>query len=166
MISLCMILIFGSLTGAMQGNNSTSEGKMSQAIETLKEAQQYAMTIRPKVGGFPYLAEVLRAAGVTKNVWILPACQCIYWTKQGNVASQSTPLITDMADVARFNREALIRALQANQAGQSTFPQFLESAWKAGVVRYEVDFIKRNVTYYGCLGEEYKEEYPAVVIKK
>jgi uncharacterized protein YbcV (DUF1398 family) len=44
---------------------------MSKAVENLKEAQKYAMSIRPKVGGFPYLAEALRLAGVTHNQWHL-----------------------------------------------------------------------------------------------
>jgi uncharacterized protein YbcV (DUF1398 family) len=41
---------------------------MSNAIENLQAAQKHAMTIRPKVGGFPYLAETLRRAGVTRNI--------------------------------------------------------------------------------------------------
>ena len=30
---------------------------MSKAIENLQAAQTHAMAVRPKVGGFPYLAE-------------------------------------------------------------------------------------------------------------
>jgi uncharacterized protein YbcV (DUF1398 family) len=37
------------------------------------------------------------------------------------------------------------------------------AAWEAGVVRYDVDFNKRTVTYFGCFDEEYLEEYPAVL---
>jgi hypothetical protein len=33
---------------------------MSKAVENLMAAQQHAMRTRPKVGGFPYLAEALR----------------------------------------------------------------------------------------------------------
>jgi hypothetical protein len=40
---------------------------MSNAIESLQAAQKHAMTIRPRVGGFPYLAEALRRAGVMKK---------------------------------------------------------------------------------------------------
>lgn len=40
---------------------------MGNAIENLQAAQKHAMTIRPKVGGFPFLAETLRRAGVTKE---------------------------------------------------------------------------------------------------
>jgi len=32
------------------------------------------------------------------------------------------------------------------------------------VVRYDVDFIARTVAYYGCAGEEYVEDYPAVKV--
>jgi uncharacterized protein YbcV (DUF1398 family) len=38
---------------------------MSNAIGNLQAVQQRAMAGRPKVGGFPYLAETLRRAGVT-----------------------------------------------------------------------------------------------------
>jgi uncharacterized protein YbcV (DUF1398 family) len=62
----------------------------------------------------------------------------------------------------RSNREALIAALRTDQTGKSTFPEFLLASWRAGVVRYDVDFNARTCAYYGCNGEEYIEEYPAV----
>ena len=37
---------------------------MSDLTNKLIEAQKYAMSIRPQIGGFPVLAEVLRQAGV------------------------------------------------------------------------------------------------------
>jgi len=80
-----------------------------------------AMAGRPKVGGFPYLAETLRLAGVKRNLWSLPACQSLYLTKEGPVVSQGAPLISGMADVPAFDREALIRALRTDQKGGSTF---------------------------------------------
>ena len=39
------------------------------AIELVQGAMKKAEKIRPKVGGFPYLAECMREAGVLKNVW-------------------------------------------------------------------------------------------------
>lgn len=135
---------------------------MSKAIKILTAAQQRGMRLRPKVGGFPYLAEALRDAGVTHNVWALPACQSLFLTGEGPVVFQGVPLVTGPADVPRFDREALIRALRSDQEGHSVFPQFLADAWKAGVVGYEVDFAQRTVRYRGCLGEEYVEAYPAV----
>jgi uncharacterized protein YbcV (DUF1398 family) len=53
---------------------------MSKAIDNLHSAQQRAMAGRPKVSGFPYLAETLRRAGVTRNLWYLPSCQSLYVT--------------------------------------------------------------------------------------
>lgn len=137
---------------------------MSKAIENLQAAQKRAMAIRPIVGGFPYLAETLRRAGVTRNFWFLPACQSVYLTNDGPVVIQGAPLATGAMDVPAFNREALISALRKDQAGDSAFPEFLEASWRAGVVRYEVDFMARTVAYYGCNGEEYVEAYPAVEI--
>jgi len=73
-----------------------------------------------------------------------------------------TPLSSGTVDVPPFNREALIAALRIDQAGKSTFPEFLEASWRAGVVRYDVGVMARKVAYYGCNGEEYIEDYPAV----
>jgi uncharacterized protein YbcV (DUF1398 family) len=150
----------------LRANESSMEGKrkMSTAIENLKSAMQRAMDGRPKVGGFPYLAEVLRQAGVTRNLWSLPSCQSLYLTEKGAVVMQGTPLVSGMVDVAAFDRDALITALRNDQAGKSTFPEFLAAAWKAGVVGYEVDFVGRVVTYYGSGQETYVEGYPAVEI--
>ncbi len=137
---------------------------MSKAIENLRAAQERAMAGRPKVGGFPYLAETLRRAGVRRNVWTLPACQSLYLTDDGPVVVSGEPLSSGMVDAPPFAREALIQALRTDQAGESSFPEFLAATWRAGVVRYEADFAARVVTYYGCLGEEYTEEYPAVTV--
>jgi uncharacterized protein YbcV (DUF1398 family) len=139
-------------------------GEMSKAIENLQRALQRAAAGRPKVGGFPYLAETLRRAGVTRNVWVLPACESLYLTGEGPVVTEGAPLVTGTTDVPPFDREALIRALRTDQAGKSTFPEFLAASWRAGVIRYEVDFAARTVSYYGCHGEEYVEKYPAAEI--
>lgn len=85
---------------------------MSKATTALKEALQRGTALRPKLGGFPYLAEALRK----------------------------------------------------DQAGNSTFPEFLLGAWNAGVTSYTVDFTKRTVSYYGIKGECYVEEYPEVTL--
>jgi uncharacterized protein YbcV (DUF1398 family) len=135
---------------------------MSRAIENLQAAFQRAMAIRPKVEGFPYLAETLRQAGVKQNVWFLPASQSLYLTDDGPVVTMGAPLASGTVDVPPFDRQALIAALRTDQAGNSTFREFLASSWRAGVVRYDVDFVARTVAYYGCNGEEYIEAYPAV----
>ena len=74
-------------------------------------------------------------------------------------------LASGMVEVPSFDRDALIAALRTDQAGNSTFPEFLAASWRAGVVRYDVDFEARTVAYYGCKGEEYLEAYPAVDLK-
>ena len=137
---------------------------MSKAIDNLNQAMEHAVRIRPKVGGFPYLAEALRRAGVVRNVWSLPSCQSMFLTIEGPVVMQGTPLVFGSVDVPPFNREALIKALRVDQAGESTFPEFLKASWRAGVVRYDVDFVAHTVAYFGCDGEEYLEAYSAVEI--
>ena len=93
---------------------------MNKALDKLLEAQKFAMTNRPKVGGFPFLAEVLRQAGVTRNFWSLPSCQSIF-LMEGNIVQQGTPLVTGNSEIPRFDQKALIRALRTDQAGNSTF---------------------------------------------
>jgi uncharacterized protein YbcV (DUF1398 family) len=137
---------------------------LSKAIENLQAAQRRAMAGRPKVGGFPYLAETLRRAGVTRNLWYLPACQSVYLTNDGPVVTQGMPLLTGTADIPAFDRDSLVGALRTDQAGNSTFSEFLAASWRAGVIRYDVDFAARKVAYYGCNGEEYVEEYPGVEV--
>ncbi|MGA2337001.1 MAG: DUF1398 family protein [Terriglobales bacterium] len=138
---------------------------MSRAIENLQAAQNRAMAGRPKVGGFPYLAETLRRAGVTRNLWYLPAGESLYLTKDGPAVSLGTPLSSGAVDVPPFDKEALVAALRTDQAGKSTYPEFLAASWRAGVVRYDVDLVARKVAYYGCNGEEHVESYPAVEVE-
>jgi uncharacterized protein YbcV (DUF1398 family) len=135
---------------------------MSKAIENLMKAMENGMKTRPKVGGFPYLAESLHKAGVIKNTWHLPSCQSLYLTKNGSVLMQGNPLVSGTVDVPTFDQNALLRALRADQAGESSFPEFLKASWEAGVISYDVDLQNRKVTYYGALGEAYVEAYPSV----
>lgn len=137
---------------------------MSKIIDKLQAAQKQAMANRPKVGGFPYLAEILRQAGVKQNIWSLPSCQSIYHMEEGSVVQQGTPLVVGMQDIPSFNKDALIKALHVDRSGESTFPEFLMAAWNAGVIWYQVDFEKRTVTYGGSKGEIYVEEYPTVSV--
>jgi uncharacterized protein YbcV (DUF1398 family) len=137
---------------------------MSKAIENLVAAQRRAIEGRPAVGGFPYLAETLRQAGVTSNSWHLPSCQSIYITQPGAVVQQLEPLAMGSVDVPPFDKDALIAALRADQSGKTTFQEFLAATWQAGIIRYEVDLVERCVTYFGSLGEYYLEHYQQAAI--
>ena len=77
---------------------------------------------------------------------------------------QGTPLVSGAVDVPAFDEAALIEALRVDQAGESTFPEFLNASWRAGVVRYDVDLEAHTVAYQGCNGEEYIEAYPSVTV--
>jgi uncharacterized protein YbcV (DUF1398 family) len=138
---------------------------MHKISDILIKAQEYAMSIRPKVGGFPVIAEVLRQAGVHTNRWVLPSCQSTYLMDGGQVVQQGIPIFNGTVEIPTFDRDALIHAIRADQKGNSTFPEFLKAIWNAGVIEYKVDFISRKVTYYGINGSSYLEEYPVIDIK-
>jgi len=129
-------------------------------IDHLNQTFSDAMANRPAVGGFPFLAEALRRAGVVRNLWELPSCQSMYVTNRGTVINQGTPLVSGMVEVPNFDQDALIAVIRSDQAGHTTFPEFLQGAWSAGVVHYDVDFSARTVSYYGSLNEVYVEAYP------
>lgn len=137
---------------------------MTSITDKLLETQKKAISLRPKVGGFPIFAEVLRQAGIKMNRWFLPSCQSIYIMEEGSVLQQGNPIVTGTHEIPKFNKDNLILALRTDQAGDSTFPEFLVSVWKAGVISYDADFNGRKVIYYGVNGEKYLEEYQAVEI--
>jgi uncharacterized protein YbcV (DUF1398 family) len=137
---------------------------MSTITDTIQNAQRRAAEIRPQVGGFPVLAEVLRQAGIHRNEWTLPAGQTVYVTDAGAVVTPPTPVISAISEVPAFDRCAVIDALRTDQAGHSTFSEFLTAIWTAGVTGYVVDLEQRTVTYRGIDNATYVESYPTVEI--
>ncbi|MFD5813089.1 DUF1398 family protein [Streptomyces sp. NPDC127038] len=137
---------------------------MTHAIDNLRAALARAEAVRPRVGGFPHLAEALRQAGVTHCRMAVPSNAMLYLTAAGPVAVQGEPLITGMTDVPPFDPQALITALRADQTGRTTFPEFIRGCWTAGVVRYDVDLTARTCTYFGADGSSYVESYEAVAL--
>ncbi|MFC4653290.1 DUF1398 domain-containing protein [Lactococcus nasutitermitis] len=138
---------------------------MTTTIENILEAMKKAEKIRPKVGGFPYLAECLRQANVTRNVWHLPSAQSTFFTKNTAVTFQNEPLVKGPVEIPAYDEAKFLKALRADQAGETSFPEFLKATWEAGIVSYEVDFLKRTCTYYGINDENYTENYPSVSVK-
>jgi len=135
---------------------------MSSIIDTITAAQAHAAAVRPRVGGFPYLAEALRRAGVTAYFFDVPSMSVVYATDEGDVLQPGELLRSVKTVIPPFDEAALIAALRTDQAGLSTFPEFVEASLRAGVVRYEVDTSARTCTYYGVHGERYVEHYPEV----
>lgn len=136
----------------------------SDAISHLQAAMERGAAARPKVGGFPYLAESLRQAGVTHCRMAVPANAFLYVTSRGNVVVQGEPLVSGFAATPRFDEAMLVAALRTDQAGESTFPEFVRGCWSAGIVWYDVDTAARTCTYYGAEGESYTEDYPSVAL--
>ncbi|MEU8589565.1 DUF1398 family protein [Streptomyces sp. NPDC048664] len=137
---------------------------MSTAIENLKAARERAAAVRPEVGGFPYLAEALRQAGVSTYHCTVPAGTSVYVTDAGPVVTQSGPLVDGTADISPWDEKALIAAIRADQAGSTSYPEFVSGCWNAGVLHYEVNLAARTCTYHGALGDSYTESYQPVSI--
>ncbi|MEU5794785.1 DUF1398 family protein [Streptomyces sp. NPDC047813] len=136
----------------------------TDAISRLQAAMERGAAARPKAGGFPYLAESLRQAGVTHCRMAVPANAFLYLTEHGDVVVQGEPLVTGFALAPRFDEAALVAALRADQAGETTFPAFVRACWDAGIAWYDVDTAARTCTYYGSDGDSSTEDYPFVTL--
>lgn len=131
-------------------------------IEHVVEAQQRGAAARPKVAGFPYLAETLRLAGITRIAVTVPSWTTVLTTAEGSVLQQGSPMTEGTVEVPPFDRDAFLTALRADQAGEMAFPDWMEATWRAGVLWYEVDLDARSCTYRSPAGDSYVEQYAAV----
>src|SRR5579875_3811606 len=95
---------------------------MSTPTETIQNTLRRAGQLRPKVGGFPVLAEVLRQAGVRRNEWTLPIGQSVYVTDTGAVAEPGPAVITTTTDVPPFDRETVIASGPDGNAYIESYP--------------------------------------------
>ena len=140
---------------------------MSKAIENLQAAQQRAMSIRPKVGGFPYLAEALRQAGVTRNFWSLPSCQSLFLTNAGSVVMQGASLVTGMTDVPAFDQGALIKALTNRPSGKEHLSRVPCRFVAGGRCPLRGRFLRSHGRLLWVQWQEqYVESYPAVELSR
>jgi uncharacterized protein YbcV (DUF1398 family) len=133
-------------------------------IATVQQAQRRGAAARPRVNGFPYYAEALRAAGISAVETFIATGGSVYHLADGAVAQTFDPIAAPAAVVPEWDERALIAALRADQAGRSTFPEFLAAAWRAGVIHFRVDLANRTCTYVGVTGAHYVESYPAVAV--
>lgn len=144
---------------------TTGDVHHEDLVAAVEEACLHGMRIRPQVGGFPYLAEALRRAGIERLEFVVPSMTTVYVTDRGAVLQQGEPLATGATLVAGFDEDALVAAVRADQQGRSTFPEFVAAAWRAGVMSWTVDLAARICTYRSASGREtYAESYPAVEI--
>lgn len=135
---------------------------MNDVITHIQEAFARGQAARPKVGGFPYLAEALRQGGVRTYLFDVPSSSVLFVTDDATVLAPGTPLRDSWCVLAPFDEPAVVAAIRADQRGETTFPEFVEASLRAGVVRYEVDFAARTCTYMSARGDRYVERYPNV----
>ena len=131
-------------------------------IEIVNHAQERGAALRPRTGGFPYLAESLRLAGVTRIAVTVPSWTTVLTSAEGSVIQQGTPMIAATAEVPPFDVDMFVASLRDDQEGRITFPEWMQATWRAGVVWYEVDLAARTCTYRSPAGESSVERYPAV----
>ena len=133
-------------------------------VASVRSALARAGAVRPKVNGFPYFAEALREAAITAIETSIAAGGSVYHLTGGSVAQPFEPIAETAVAVPNWDETALIAAIRADQAGRSTFPEFLRAAWNAGVIGYRVDLTERTCTYAGTATRTYVETYPAVTL--
>lgn len=123
------------------------------------------MRLRPPVGGFPYLAESLRQAGIHTVHCDVAPMSTIYRTANGAVIDQQEPLVRGLDPVAVFDVDAVVGAIRRDQRGESTYAEFMADIWTAGVVSYDIDLLARTCTYCGVDATDvYVEDYPPVAL--
>jgi uncharacterized protein YbcV (DUF1398 family) len=132
-------------------------------VTRLVEAQALAAAVRPRVGGFPYLAEALRQAGIERHRYVVPAGLGVFSSGVGTAVQQSIPIVSGVESTARWDVSALVAALRADQAGRTSFPRFAEACWEAGVLEFEVDLIARTCTYRGSGADDVLVEHYSAV---
>jgi uncharacterized protein YbcV (DUF1398 family) len=131
-------------------------------IGILQQAQQRAAAARPKVNGFPHYAETLRIAGITAIETSIATGGTVYHLSGGAVAESFGPIVEFAEVVPAWDEASLVAAIRADQAGRTSFPEFLRSSWNAGVIHFRVGLNERTCTYFGTASNHYVEKYPAV----
>ena len=95
-------------------------------LNNFKNAMAKSEKVRPKIGGFPYLAECLREEGFTKNTWYLPSGDSFYFTSEDSLVIPGKPLIGDITTYPTYSEEKLINALRSDQSGKTVLLRSLK----------------------------------------
>jgi uncharacterized protein YbcV (DUF1398 family) len=138
------------------------ESMTTAQIEIVQQARRRGTAARPRINGFPYFAEALRAAGINAVETSIATGGSVYYLADGAVSETFDPIVAPVSVVPEWDERALITAIRADQAGESTFPEFLGASWEAGVIQFRVDLANRRCTYFGATGNHYVETYEAV----
>jgi uncharacterized protein YbcV (DUF1398 family) len=136
-------------------------------VRLVANAKARGMDQRPRVGGFPYLAEALRQASIhTVHCDVAPRTTT-YRTPSGVVVDLHAPLTAGLAELAVFDRDAVIIAIRDDQRGESTYDEFMNAIWQAGVLTYDIDLTAHTCTYCGAdpTTDAYCERYSAVSLR-
>ncbi|WP_141734473.1 DUF1398 family protein [Oligoflexus tunisiensis] len=125
-------------------------------ISTLKEVIQgsWSNTLR-----FPEVVGKLMAEGVESYHVDLVRAENRYYTASGQHHVESVPFPHPTA-AQEFSAEKVAAAVRSSQAGEITYPQFLQRIMDAGTVYYIACLAGRRVIYLGRKGDCHVEHFP------
>jgi len=126
---------------------------------TLAHIQETSKTAR----SYPELAKIYHEIGI-ESYTVDTATDIICYRMANGHIVLNHPKHEPRIVATAFSKEAVIKAIEANIAGQTTYPEFMQAIAKAGVRLYEATLIGNNkrVTYIGITGS-HEEKIPSVI---
>ncbi len=97
-----------------------------------------------------------------KNSFDVASATAVYLMPQSSVFVAGTPTLDGTHQVPAYDQTSVRAAIDADKAGETTFPEFLRRIWDAAIFRFEVDTQARTCSYFSPAGDMYLEHYPAV----
>lgn len=109
---------------------------------------------------FPDAVAQLTKAGVVRYTVDLVRSERTLYGSDDETLQDDIPLNPMLEVAPRFSDVGVKAALEAVQAGKTSYPQFLQAIMEAGVAFYSVYINARKVIYTGRDGDELVEPFP------
>ncbi|MDB5272563.1 MAG: phage envelope protein [Chitinophagaceae bacterium] len=127
---------------------------------TLSHIEETSKTAR----NYPELAQKYADIGIESYTVDVATDIICYRMSDGHLAVKY-PMHDPRPVATAFNKEGVVLAIEANIAGKTTYPEFMQAIAQAGVHLYEATLIGGNkrVTYIGITGS-HEEKIPSVTL--